>query len=214
VFFILTFGDPADIADRAVGTAVALTNTEDLLTHSVGVGSSGNERLLHVFEFEWGPETVIVKKEDPNGDYYDDEEQVTWRLTGTIEAEKIKPITKICFIATAAYGSHLDPHVMVLREFRDNYLLTNPIGNALVQFYYRYSPSMASFIAKHKALKVVVRINLLPFVVFSYSMVRLGPGITAVMLVFMFMLPIFLILLSQGRLRRVEAKNPKALASY
>ena len=30
-----------------------------------------------------------------------------------------------CFLATAAYGSYLDPHVEALRYFRDHYLVTN-----------------------------------------------------------------------------------------
>ncbi|MEK6726607.1 MAG: CFI-box-CTERM domain-containing protein [Deltaproteobacteria bacterium] len=48
-----------------------------------------------------------------------------------------------CFIATVAYGSYLDPHVEVLREFRDNYLITNAPGRAFIEIYYQISPPIA-----------------------------------------------------------------------
>lgn len=69
-----------------------------------------------------------------------------------------------CFIATAAYGSYLDPRVKVLREFRDAYLLTNPAGRAFVKFYYAASPPVADFIGRHESLKTAVRLTLTPAV--------------------------------------------------
>jgi len=73
-----------------------------------------------------------------------------------------------CFIATAAYGSPLEPHVKILREFRDTYLLSNSMGQGFVDAYYRYSPPIADFIAKHNALRSVVRVGLMPAVGMSY----------------------------------------------
>ena len=71
-----------------------------------------------------------------------------------------------CFIATAAYGSYLDPHVITLRNFRDQHLLTNSIGTWFVEFYYQHSPPIADFLRDRETLKALVR-SLLTLVVFS-----------------------------------------------
>jgi uncharacterized repeat protein (TIGR02543 family) len=100
-----------------------------------------------------------------------------------------------CFIATAAYGSPLHSHVNILRDFRDKYLIPTKVGRALVNLYYKYSPSVADLIAKHKALKFVIRVSLLPFVAFSYSMVHFGLIITTVISMVIFALSTFIILI-------------------
>jgi uncharacterized repeat protein (TIGR01451 family) len=69
-----------------------------------------------------------------------------------------------CFIATAAYGSAMHPHITALQNWRDRVLLRNTTGRALVDLYYRYSPPIADVIAERPALRTAVRVLLWPVV--------------------------------------------------
>jgi hypothetical protein len=51
-----------------------------------------------------------------------------------------------------------------LRQFRDDYLLTNKPGRALVAWYYRNSPELAARIAANESERAVVRSLLTPVV--------------------------------------------------
>jgi len=81
-----------------------------------------------------------------------------------------------CFIATAAYGTPMAGEIEILRQFRDEYLLANPLGQALVGLYYRVSPPMAEFIIEHPRLKPIVRAGLLPAVAMSTIAVNTRPA--------------------------------------
>jgi hypothetical protein len=73
-----------------------------------------------------------------------------------------------CFIATAAFGSPLARQVKILREFRDQYLLTNDFGRKFVAWYYRNGPIAAKFIKDKPFAKVAVRAALYPLIGFSF----------------------------------------------
>lgn len=66
-----------------------------------------------------------------------------------------------CFIATACYGDYNAPEVLILRRYRDEYLLTNWLGTLFVKFYYAVSPSLAKHIEKTTLIKRIIRNNFL-----------------------------------------------------
>ncbi len=57
-----------------------------------------------------------------------------------------------CFIATAAFGSPMALELIVLRRFRDEFLITGVFGSAFVWTYYRLSPPIANRIRGNEHL--------------------------------------------------------------
>lgn len=89
-------------------------------------------------------------------------------LNNTSDLSSIEVRTGSCFIATASFGSYDGEPVMILRQFRDRYLLTNKPGTAFVNFYYRISPPIAGFIAERPLIRVIVGTLLMPLVFIAY----------------------------------------------
>jgi V8-like Glu-specific endopeptidase len=87
---------------------------------------------------------------------------MTWAPAGSSGSKSSRD--RGCFIATAAFGSYLDPHVQVLRDFRERYLLTNGPGRALVSKYNRFSPPVSDIIKDHEILRTATRVLLTPVV--------------------------------------------------
>lgn len=71
-----------------------------------------------------------------------------------------------CMIATAAYGSVLEPQVTYFREFRGRYLMNNALGRQFVHWYYQTSPPWAVRISQSENLRGLARAGLFPLLGF------------------------------------------------
>jgi len=73
-----------------------------------------------------------------------------------------------CIIATAAYGSDLAPDVQLLREFRDERLLSTfarfQFMNVFNAFYYSFSPQVAEIVASNSLIAQVTRVVIAPLI--------------------------------------------------
>jgi hypothetical protein len=59
-----------------------------------------------------------------------------------------------CYIAAAAYGEAKHPRVQMLRDFRNNALLTIPFGQVFAAGYERVSPDLASYVGSRGLISV------------------------------------------------------------
>jgi uncharacterized repeat protein (TIGR02543 family) len=157
-----------------------------LLTVSSTRGGSVTTPGEGIFLYPLGAKVPLVAVPDEGGQF------VKWSGDLSTIANVIAPSTTItmdnsysvradfsgagaCFIATAAYGTPMAAEVQTLRDFRDEYLLTNPVGQALVDVYYDVSPPIAEFITEHPSLKPIVRAGLVPAVAMSTVAVNTSP---------------------------------------
>ncbi len=69
-----------------------------------------------------------------------------------------------CFIATVAFGTPLDRRIDLLRGLRDDFLTPTRIGRQFVDQYYRYSPTIAAWVAPHSWIRHALRLLLYPVV--------------------------------------------------
>jgi hypothetical protein len=71
-----------------------------------------------------------------------------------------------CLIATAAFGSELAPQVQLLRNFRDNHILSTASGSSFMNifnaWYYSFSPQVADYEREQPWLQQTVRIGIYP----------------------------------------------------
>jgi len=71
-----------------------------------------------------------------------------------------------CLIATAAFGSELSPQVQLLREVRDNVLLSTSSGTSFMtgfnSIYYSFSPTVADWERNNPVFKEVVKTAITP----------------------------------------------------
>ncbi|MBM9536057.1 delta-60 repeat domain-containing protein [Desulfobulbus alkaliphilus] len=81
-----------------------------------------------------------------------------------------------CFVATASFGTALHPGVVILRDFRDRFLIDHAVGRWMMDQYYAVSPSLAERIAANTSLRSLVRLMLLPWIGLSWLLLQTGPG--------------------------------------
>jgi len=173
VTFLVTFSEvvsgvsPDDFTLTTTGTVNAAI---DAVSSSTGTGIEVTVKDIT------GSGTLRLDVKDSGTGIMDADENTLSRGYSTGEIYTINnggggpdPLDE-CFIATAAFGSKFTWPVALLRQFRDQYLLTNHVGTVFVKLYYQYSPPIAHYIAAREGLKFLVRVCLAPFIAVVYML--------------------------------------------
>ncbi|NIO17689.1 MAG: hypothetical protein GTN70_12055, partial [Deltaproteobacteria bacterium] len=165
-------------------TVTIFTDGEPVETY-YKFGGTPDNFVPHWYEFSFNPETVTgaeingfeITLHFVDGLVGDDDLAINGVVTDqggpavTVTSDSEEKGSD-CFIATAVYGSTSATSVLLLRQFRDRYLLTSLPGKWLVKNYYRYSPTAAKWLAKHPIAKGVVRLTLTPVVILSWILLH------------------------------------------
>lgn len=136
-------------------------------------------------ETQPGPEAVSSEDEGPGFTIMQQEKQEetmdpepiselecgpgTELVDGTCQIIKTQEVSGGgCLIATATFGSELAPQVQMLREIRDNTVMSTSSGAAFMtgfnQIYYSFSPTIADLERENPLFKEFVKLTLTPMI--------------------------------------------------
>lgn len=136
-------------------TSIALSETQNIFVISTKTeGDFSSSVTIHFSQAISGSVTPESEPEPKDDKDTDDDTPLGSPPKGTSG----------CFIATAAFGSPMESDVIILRKFRDKFLLSNTPGRIFTSFYYRFSPPIAKTIEKHPILANAVRTSLQPLI--------------------------------------------------
>jgi len=115
-----------------------------------------DEEVMEDHEEEQGPGSFIIRTEE--------EEQES----ETSEVQQTEEEGGGCLISTATFGSEMAPQVQMLREIRDNSLLTTTSGSAFMSgfntIYYSFSPTIADLERQSPIFQEAVKLTLTPLI--------------------------------------------------
>ena len=126
-----------------------------------------------------------------------------------VSVQPMQGIRFPCLIATATYGSELAPQVQMLREIRDNVVLSTKSGTSFMTvfnaFYYSFSPTIANWEKQNPTFKEIVKVTITPLIsslsVLQYididsetEMLGYGIGVILLNIGMYFIVPTFLII--------------------
>jgi len=96
--------------------------------------------------------------------------QVSGYAVGSFSTSKVN-FTKLsgCFVATAAFGSAMEPQVESLRQARDALRTRSELFAAATDLYYRSGPVAANVISRSDSLRALARTLLAPLVAAAQS---------------------------------------------
>jgi hypothetical protein len=202
------------------GVASVTENTIDLgdiTSYTVTGLENGTEYIFAVGAFSQAvyylAVTAVDSTPDKNESDYSPEtsisigDPVEGMLSSELTAipEEVVPYPDLpdkgCFIATAAFGANWVAEVQVLRDFRDQYLMTHAPGRMFVSWYYRHGPVAAKYLNRNAELKPLVRAALSPLVVLAAFMLGASTTVKVSVVFLTLVLIVRLVLRCRFRLR-------------
>jgi len=178
LFIVRTISTSTTITSTSISTSYALTTTR-IDTTTTAVTTTLQVTSMN---YIW---TVSTGTTETSRETYTTSTSTTTTITSistwltttsttvstatTLTTTQVQTMTpRRCLIASAAYGSELEPDVQYLREFRDGKAVSSYAGSNFMKifnaFYYSFSPAAADVISSSPKYANTVRVLLYPMI--------------------------------------------------